>query len=75
MLGALAMSLELAVSGTSPLEIALPAMLGVHVLIGIGEALVTVAALALIHGVRPDLLELRGAGRAPSRATSPQGAA
>jgi cobalt/nickel transport system permease protein len=75
MLGALAMSLELAASGTSPLEVALPAMLGVHAFIGIGEALVTVAALALIHGVRPDLLELRMAGRVRSRAASPQGAA
>jgi cobalt/nickel transport system permease protein len=72
MLGALAMSLELAASGTSALEVALPAMLGVHAVIGIGEALVTIAALALIRGVRPDLLELRHGSRAPSGlATSP----
>jgi cobalt/nickel transport system permease protein len=31
-------------------------MLGVHVLIGIGEALVTMTALAFIMQVRPDLL-------------------
>jgi cobalt/nickel transport system permease protein len=31
-------------------------MLGVHVLIGIGEALITVAALAFIEQTRPDLL-------------------
>jgi cobalt/nickel transport system permease protein len=61
MLAALAMTLELVVAGTSPLEIALPAMLGVHALIGIGEALITVAALALIGSVRPDLLRLRDA--------------
>jgi cobalt/nickel transport system permease protein len=59
MLGALAMTVELAVSGTSPLEVAMPAMLGVHALIGVGEAIITVAVLAFIHGVRPDLLTLR----------------
>jgi cobalt/nickel transport system permease protein len=59
MLGALAMTMELAVSGTTPLEVAMPAMLGVHALIGVGEAIITVAVLAFIHGVRPDLLTLR----------------
>jgi cobalt/nickel transport system permease protein len=61
MLGAAATSLELAVSGTSPLAVVLPAMLGTHALIGIGEALITVGALALIRGARPDLLKLRDA--------------
>jgi cobalt/nickel transport system permease protein len=61
MLGALAMSLELAASGTSPLVVVLPAMLGTHAVIGVGEAIITVAALALIRGARPDLLELRDA--------------
>jgi cobalt/nickel transport system permease protein len=59
---AVAMSLELAVSGTSPLELVLPAMVGVHLFIGIGEALITVAALAFIAGTRRDLLELRHRG-------------
>ena len=68
MLGALAMTLELAASGTSPLEVALPAMLGVHALIGIGEALITVGALALITAVRPDLLKLRDAASPMPRA-------
>jgi cobalt/nickel transport system permease protein len=54
---ALLTSLELWLSGTSRLEIVVPAMLGVHVLIGIGEALITVAALAFIEQTRPDLLE------------------
>ena len=53
---ALLTSLELWLSGTSLLQIVLPAMLGVHVLIGIGEALITVAALAFIEQTRPDLL-------------------
>lgn len=59
---AVAMSLELAVSGTTALEIALPAMVGVHVLIGIGEALITAAAIGFIAATRGDLLTLRDAG-------------
>lgn len=51
-----ATALELVLSGTSPLDVALPAMLGVHVLIGIGEALITVAAVAFIRQTRPDLM-------------------
>jgi cobalt/nickel transport system permease protein len=53
---ALLASLQLWLSGTSRLEIVVPAMLGVHVLIGIGEALITVAALSFIEQTRPDLL-------------------
>jgi cobalt/nickel transport system permease protein len=53
---ALLTALELWLSGTSSLQIVLPAMLGVHVLIGLGEALITVAALAFILQTRPDLL-------------------
>jgi cobalt/nickel transport system permease protein len=54
---ALLTSLQLWLSGTSRLEIVVPAMLGVHVLIGLGEAVITVAALAFIEQTRPDLLE------------------
>ncbi len=57
--GSIAMSLELIVSGTSPAEVVLPAMLGIHVFIGVGEALITAAALAFIQTTRPDLLALR----------------
>lgn len=53
---ALLTALQLWLSGTSRLEIVVPAMLGVHVLIGLGEALITVAALAFIEQTRPDLL-------------------
>jgi cobalt/nickel transport system permease protein len=53
---AIATALQLAVSGTSPLTIALPTMAGVHALIGIGEGLITVGALTLIAATRPDLL-------------------
>ena len=58
MVGAVATAVELAISGTSPLGVALPAMAGVHVLIGVGEGLITVAALAFISQTRPDLLQL-----------------
>lgn len=47
---------ELALSGTVPLPIALSAMASWHVLIGIGEALITVAALGYIWRTRPDLI-------------------
>jgi cobalt/nickel transport system permease protein len=60
--GALAMALQLGISGTVPIGVTLPAMLGVHALIGIGEALVTAAALGFIAVTRADLLELRDAG-------------
>ena len=57
MAAALVTSLQLWLSGTTRLEIVLPAMLGVHALIGIGEALITVAALTYIEQTRPDLLD------------------
>ncbi len=64
MAAALVVSLLLAFSGTSSLQIVLPAMLGVHALIGLGEALITVAALGFIRRVRPALLaEGASAGR------------
>ena len=53
---AVATALELAASGTSPLEVALPAMAGVHVPIGIAEGLITLGALGLVRAWRPDLL-------------------
>ena len=53
---AAATALQLAVSGTVAFEIVVPAMLAVHALIGIGEALITVGALAFIRVARPDLI-------------------
>lgn len=47
MLAALAGAVELALAGVLPLERVVPAMLGVHALIGVGEALITGAALVL----------------------------
>ena len=54
--GAACMAVELAISGTAPLAVTLPTMVGVHVVIGIGEALITMAALAFIAVTRSDLL-------------------
>ena len=56
MAAALLTALQLWLSGTTRLEIVFPAMMGVHALIGIGEALITVAAIAFIEQTRPDLL-------------------
>ena len=54
--GALSTSIQLWLSGTSNLQIVLLAMLGIHILIGLGEALITVGALAYIFRTRPDLM-------------------
>ena len=54
--GAACMAVELAISSTTPLAVTLPTMVGVHVVIGIGEALITMAALAFIAVTRSDLL-------------------
>ncbi len=57
MAGALGTALQLWLSGTSSLQTVVLAMLGVHAVIGIGEALITVAALSFIFQTRPDLLD------------------
>ncbi|MER3433283.1 MAG: cobalamin biosynthesis protein CbiM [Leptolyngbya sp. ERB_1_1] len=49
-------AIQLALSGTVPLRVALSAMASWHVLIGIGEALITVIAVSYIYKTRPDLL-------------------
>lgn len=51
-----ACALELAISGTSPLIVVLPAMVGTHAIIGIGEALITAAMLSAVVMARPDIL-------------------
>lgn len=52
-------AVALSLSGTSPLAVALPAILGFHMLIGIGEGLITVFALSFIRQARPQLLGVR----------------
>ncbi|HEX75135.1 MAG TPA: energy-coupling factor ABC transporter permease [Dehalococcoidia bacterium] len=61
LIASIACAFELGVSGTVPLGVALPAMVGVHALIGIGEGLITAAVLGLVLATRADLLELQKA--------------
>ncbi|WP_287130316.1 energy-coupling factor ABC transporter permease [Candidatus Cyanaurora vandensis] len=56
MLAAVAVALQLSWSGTVVLGVVLPAMLVVHSLIGIGEAVLTVAVVSFLWRTRPDLL-------------------
>jgi cobalt/nickel transport system permease protein len=67
-LGAVAAAVELAVSGTASLALALPAMAGVHALIGLGEGIITVGALALLLTSRPGIV--REAEASPGRTAS-----
>lgn len=55
-MGASAAAIELSISGTSPLKIALPTMAGIHAIIGVGEAFIATAAVSLILKARPDLV-------------------
>jgi len=55
-IAALGVALQLALSGTSPANLAVPTMAGIHAVIGIGEGLITLGALALIFTARPDML-------------------
>lgn len=59
-------SLELAFSGASPLHIVLPAMVFVHLFIGLGEAIITTSVLSFILKVRPDLILFAKSGLKPA---------
>jgi len=61
LIASLACGLELAISGTSPANIAVPAMAGIHALIGVGEALITLGALGFLQATRRDLVQVGGA--------------
>lgn len=50
---------QLALSGTVAWGVALPAMGGIHMLIGVGEALITTLVVAVLARVRPELLDDR----------------
>ena len=67
-IASLSCALQLAVSGTSPANIAVPAMGAIHALIGIGEGLITLGALAFIFAARRDLLQPQGAAPASDKA-------
>ena len=62
LLAALAVAVELGLSGTAHLGAALIAMGTTHALIGIGEGFLTATLIAYLYKVRPDLLR----GEAPS---------
>lgn len=55
-------ALELALSGTSPLGLVLPAMIVVHAVIGIGEGVITGLIVGFIVKTRPDLIYDSGFG-------------
>ena len=57
-LASAACAFELAASGTSPIGIALPAMVSIHAIIGVVEAAITMAVIGSVLKARPDLLEL-----------------
>lgn len=63
-LASLACAIELAASGTSPAGLAIPAMAGIHALIGLGEALITVGAVTFLYKARRDLLNTSAARQA-----------
>lgn len=54
--GAFVTAVLLGISGTANLALVVPLMVGVHVLIGVGEALITVAALTFVSRTRPQLM-------------------
>lgn len=66
-IAALSVALQLALSGTSPANLAIPAMAGIHALIGIGEGLITLGALVFLYATRRDLLE---SGQSQSRGSA-----
>lgn len=55
-IASVACAIELALSGTVAAGVAVPAMGGVHMLIGLGEAAITMLVLASVARSRPELL-------------------
>ncbi|CCH66076.1 Substrate-specific component NikM of nickel ECF transporter / Additional substrate-specific component NikN of nickel ECF transporter [Richelia intracellularis HM01] len=53
---AITCAIQLAISGTAPAKLVLPAMAGIHILIGVGEGSITGGIIAYLINVRPDLL-------------------
>ena len=49
---------ELAWSGTVPWSIGFPAMTGIHMLIGVGESLITTLVIVAVYKTRPDLFPM-----------------
>ncbi len=57
-IASLVAALELGVSGASPYAVVLPAMGLVHMLIGLGEGLITTAVVRFVYATRKDLMDL-----------------
>ncbi|MCS7254142.1 MAG: energy-coupling factor ABC transporter permease [Armatimonadota bacterium] len=55
-----ACAVELWLSGSAPLKLVLPLMAGIHAIIGIGEALVTSAAVVFVKRIRPQIISTGG---------------
>lgn len=66
-IASLGCALELALSGTSPANIAVPAMASIHALIGVGEALITLGAVSFIYAARKDLLKFSVASKVTNK--------
>ncbi|MFN3928866.1 MAG: PDGLE domain-containing protein, partial [Thermoflexus sp.] len=65
-MGALATGLELSLSGLVPANVVLPAMGGIHALIGVVEGLLTMSAASFLIAARRSLIRERPvAGRVP----------
>jgi cobalt/nickel transport system permease protein len=58
-LASLLAAVEIAVSGVLAWGVVVPAMVGIHALIGVGEGLITVGVLVFLSLARPDLLARR----------------
>ncbi len=61
---------ELAWSGVAPWGLVFPAMAGVHMVIGLGEALIAALVTAAILRTRPDLLDFAMRTSSPARAST-----
>ena len=55
---ALFCALELGFSGTSPMKVVVPAMAGIHAIIGVFEGIITVIALRFVFAVNPAMRSL-----------------
>lgn len=56
-IASLSCGIMLALSGTSPANIAIPAMAAIHAIIGVGEAIITIGAISFLYTVRKDLFQ------------------
>ena len=66
-IASLSCALMLALSGTSPANIAIPAMGAIHALIGVGEGLITLGAVSFLYATRKDLFNLTAESNVSAR--------